>query len=251
MSSLRCQNIVFRYPTGWQLGPYSATFAPGVVALVGPNGAGKSTLMRILAGVESPASGELSLGGISLNSRRTLDDYRMSLGYLPQAVSWPRGWRVRDILEYSALAHGCSRRDLSELLAEAMAQTGTEDFAWTPIGRLSGGQRQRAFVASAVVHQPDVLVLDEPSAGLDPRERVRFRKLLATVAEGRVAVLSTHLLDDVALSADTVHVVADGKNLWSGDVPSLEAEAGEDHPSHMSAAEAGYWRLTGSDEADT
>lgn len=234
--------MVFRYRSGWQLGPFSADFPVGTVALIGPNGSGKSTLLRLLAGIRRAREGELLSGGEPVVTARQLSDHRRRVGYMPQGASWAKSWRCGDFLDYVAHGYGLPGSRLAEARDRALESTGMRNLAAHRLGSLSGGQRQRVFLAAALVHDPQILILDEPTVGLDPAERVRFRRMLHQQASERVVVISTHLMDDVTLSAQTVLVVRDGVLVWSGDVPGLQALAGAGSAG-ISAAEAGYLAL--------
>lgn len=236
---LRLDGVRFRYRGGWRLGPIEAEVGPGVTALVGPNGAGKSTLIRILAGAAVPAEGALVREGEIVGRGRGLDRYRQHVGYLPQEAHWASGWRVRDYLDYVAQAYRVPRRKVAGRRDAVLEETRATEFAGRRLGSLSGGQRQRVHLASAVVHDPAVVILDEPTVGLDPAERVRIRKFIRREGERRAVVVSTHLMDDVAMAARDVWVMSDGTVRWRGGVDALAALAPEGTRG-VSRAEAGY-----------
>lgn len=242
---LLCDEVVFRYRSGWRLGPLSSTLDPGVTAIVGPNGAGKTTLLRMLAGVRRPHAGRLVLGGTPVASEREWSEYRRRVGYLPQHSTWLSSWSVREFVGYVASAYGIPRARREPLVERALTTTSISDLAGTRLGELSGGQSQRVFLAAALVHEPEVLILDEPTVGLDPAERVRFRATISELAHERVVVLSTHLMDDVALTARNVVLVDEGRLAWQGRVAEV-LEAGDDAASsQLSRAESGYLKLLG------
>lgn len=201
----------------------SASFAPGVYGLLGANGAGKTTLMRMVCGVLRPTSGEVRYDGVPVE--RMGDAYRALLGYLPQDFGYYPEFTALDFMEYMAALKGLSRRaarDRSLALLEHVGLGGEEHRC---IRTFSGGMRQRLGIAQAVLNDPEVLVLDEPTAGLDPKERVRFRNLIAGFARDKVVLLSTHIVSDVEYIADEILVMRAGAVVLSGPPADLVAEA--------------------------
>ena len=181
----------------------------GVLGLLGPNGAGKSTLMRILATITRPSSGRVLWNDADIASRpETLQNV---LGYLPQDFGVYPNLNALEFLEYLAavkgIAAGASRRRISELL-ELVNLT---DAAKRPLGGYSGGMRQRVGIAQALLNDPKLLIVDEPTAGLDPEERVRFRNLLSELSGERIVILSTHIVSDVEAVATSIAIMAHGQ----------------------------------------
>ncbi|GAB4373967.1 MAG: hypothetical protein Kow0062_11460 [Acidobacteriota bacterium] len=192
----------------------------GMVGVLGPNGAGKTTLLRCLAGVLVPSRGALRIGGVPLGAVRTvLGRY---VGYLPQEFGLPGGMTVREYLDYWGLLYelddGAARR---ARVADLIREVGLEERADARIAELSGGMRQRVAVARTLLRLPPVIIVDEPTVGLDPRERVRFRNLLARLARGRLVLFSTHVVEDVAVACERVIVLAGGRLVYDGPVPGL------------------------------
>lgn len=173
------RGICFGYRGGWRLGPVDLDLSGGVTALVGPNGAGKTTLIRILAGQTRAQEGELAVDGVVIRSGRAVDEYRRRVGYLPQDARWAGGWRARDLVDFAAQSFGIARRATPAARQRALAMAGAAEFEERRLGSLSGGQRQRVHLAVALDHDPDILILDEPTAGLDPAERIRIRNVLS------------------------------------------------------------------------
>lgn len=242
---LSVDEVSYAYRGGWTLGPVSASYPVGISALVGPNGSGKTTLLRLLAGVARPHSGSLKVGGTRVRGIRDREQYRSRVSYLPQSIQWPGRWRISDFLEYVS---GMYRvKDVGVAVATALRSTNTTQLRDRRFAELSGGQRQRVFLAACLVPSPAVLILDEPTVGLDPSERIAFRRHLVDAAQDRCVILSTHLMDDVSLAADSVHIVADGQLRWVGTVSALEAEAESRRGSGISAAEDGYLRVIGAE----
>ena len=244
MSAVGLDDVVVRYRSGWQLGPVSVSFPVGVSALIGPNGAGKTTMLGILTGTTTPKCGTLRRNGRLIARRGEYSRYRSHVGYVPQECSWSPSWAVEDFLAFCARMYRVSSADIERRCQAVMSELNIDQFARQSIGTLSGGQRRRVFLAAALVHDPEILILAEPTVGLDPGERISFRRHVVEQAASRVVVLSTHLMDDVALSADRVHLVDAGRITWSGTLPELMAAAGEsDSQDHLTVAERGYLYL--------
>jgi ABC-type multidrug transport system ATPase subunit len=184
---------------------------PGVLGLLGPNGAGKSTLMRILATITRPSSGRVLWNDADIARRP--DTLQNVLGYLPQDFGVYPNLNALEFLEYLAavkgIAAGAARRRISELL-ELVNLT---DAAKRPLGGYSGGMRQRVGIAQALLNDPKLLIVDEPTAGLDPEERVRFRNLLSELSGERIVILSTHIVSDVEAVATSIAIMAHGQLL--------------------------------------
>lgn len=216
----------------------SAQLGPGVYGLLGANGAGKTTLMRMACGVLRPTSGEVLFNGQSID--RLGGDYRAELGYLPQGFGYYPEFTAMDFMKYMAALKGIGRREAQERSRGLLATVGLADDANRPIKTFSGGMKQRLGIAQAVLNDPKVLVLDEPTAGLDPKERVRFRNLIAGFSQDKVVLLSTHIVSDVEYIADHIFVMKSGGfvmegspeelvastegKVWEADVPSSAAE---------------------------
>ncbi len=187
----------------------------GMVGILGPNGAGKTTLLRNLAGILEPSLGTITLGGVRLRRlRRYLARY---IGYLPQDFGLPEDLTAREYLEYYALHYELrppSRR--RERIDRLLEEVGLGQRADEKIGAFSGGMRQRVAVARTLLRLPPVIIVDEPTVGLDPRERIRFRNLLARLAEGRVVLFSTHVVEDVEVACERVIVLARGRKVFDG-----------------------------------
>jgi ABC-type multidrug transport system ATPase subunit len=187
----------------------------GMVGLLGPNGAGKTTLLRLLAGVLEPSLGTIRFGGVRLDAiRRHIAHW---VGYLPQEFGLPNHLTAREYLEYFALLYGLApRADREARVTKLLTEVGLADREHERIGSFSGGMRQRVAVARALLREPPVIIVDEPTVGLDPRERIRFRNLLARLARTRVVLFSTHVVEDVAVSCDRVIVMAQGAIVYDG-----------------------------------
>lgn len=195
----------------------------GVQGLLGPNGAGKTTLMRLLATLLSPTSGSATIDGVPLKEKHAI---RELIGYLPQEFSFYPGMTVVEALDYLAILSGLNaaarrKKKINELL-EAV---NLENHRKTKVKALSGGMKRRLGIAQAMIHEPKLLIVDEPTAGLDPEERLRFRQLLAGFSANRVVLLSTHVAEDIESSCREVTVLTKGSVPFQGSVAQLAEQA--------------------------
>jgi ABC-2 type transport system ATP-binding protein len=195
---LRIEHLSKTYGNGTRaLNDVSLTIPQGMFGLLGPNGAGKSTLMRILATLQEPDSGSARLGDIDV--LRDKDSVRRTLGYLPQEFGLYPKVTAEDLLDHFAILKGISDRDERRRIVDALfEQTNLQAARAQQLGAYSGGMRQRFGIAVALLGKPGLIIVDEPTAGLDPAERVRFLNLLAELGENAVVILSTHIVDDVS-----------------------------------------------------
>ncbi|KJK48635.1 multidrug ABC transporter ATPase [Lentzea aerocolonigenes] len=213
------------------------TMGRGVHGLLGPNGAGKTTLIRALATVLRPTSGTLSLlGGMELRS------LRRRIGYLPQEFGHYRRFTVREFVEYMAWLKEMPARDVPAAVQRAVERVGLADRADDRLKTLSGGMIRRVGIAQAIVNDPEILLLDEPTAGLDPAQRLRFRELLTELGTDACVVVSTHLVEDVAAACTDVVLLAEGRLVFQG-TPAQLAAAGTDEHAGDSPIERGYSAL--------
>ena len=192
----------------------SCAFSPGVYGLLGANGAGKTTLMRMVCDVLRPTSGEIRLDGTPV--RALGERYRARLGYLPQDFGYYPDFSARDFMEYLAALKGLPRDDARRRSGELLELVGLAGEKRAKIRTFSGGMKQRLGIAQAVLNDPAILVLDEPTAGLDPKERVRFRNLIARLAQDKIVLLSTHIVSDVAYIADEILMMRAGSLVLAG-----------------------------------
>ena len=198
----------------------------GMFGLLGANGAGKTTLMRIVAGIVRPSSGRVVVGGHDIATRSGRTAVQRHLGYLPQDLGVYPDLTARQFLDYVALLKGMDdrsarRRRVGELL-EVVALT---EYADRRLRGFSGGMRQRVGIAQALLADPQLLIVDEPTAGLDPEERIRFRTLLSQFAGRRTVLLSTHIVDDIGQTCREVAVLAKGRLIFRGSVEELTRRA--------------------------
>ena len=193
------------------------SFDRGITGLLGPNGAGKTTLLSVLATVAEPDAGQVSVFGLDPHDMAERVEIRRRLGYLPQELGYHRHFTVAGFLDYVAiLKEIADRRRRAEEVARVLAATGLERLARRRVRTLSGGMRQRLGIAQALLGHPDLLILDEPTAGLDPEQRLRFRELLSDLPGDPVIVLSTHQADDVAAICPQVVVLLQGRVHFTG-----------------------------------
>lgn len=197
----------------------SLKLTPGVWRLLGANVAGKTTLMRIIAGILKPTSGQVLYDGVPI---RTLgEEYRALFGYLPQEFGFLQEFTVKDYLIYVAALKGMTKRQGRKRIHELLEQVSLLEVRNRKIARLSGGMKRRVGIAQALLNDPEVLVLDEPTGGLDPGERVRFRNLLSEFAHDRIVLISTHIVPDVEYIAGCHAMIREGKLLATGTTEEL------------------------------
>lgn len=190
----------------------SATLHEGVYGLLGANGAGKTTLMRMLCGILQPTSGTVTFDGMDVSE----EGYRAILGYLPQDFGYYPEFTATDFLLYMAALKGLPKSAAKGRAAELLELVSLEDAARKKIKTFSGGMKQRLGIAQALLNDPKLLVLDEPTAGLDPKERVRFRKLIAELGKDSIVLLSTHIVSDIEHIAREVLMMQDGSLIYRG-----------------------------------
>lgn len=197
----------------------------GMIGILGPNGAGKTTLLRAIAGVLEPTTGAITLGGVPLKKiRRYLANW---VGYLPQDFGLPKNLTGREYLEYYALLYRIDEKDkIIERVNFLLTEVGLAEQADKKIGDYSGGMRQRVAVARTLLRLPPVIIVDEPTVGLDPKERIRFRNLLSRLAETRIVLFSTHVVEDVAVACERVIVLSKGEKVFDGE-PGLLASVAD------------------------
>jgi ABC-2 type transport system ATP-binding protein len=212
----------------------------GVLGLLGPNGAGKTSLLRMLATVIPPSSGRLRLLGRDPRGYARRKEIRRRLGYLPQNLGYYPGFTVAEFVEYFALLKEMSPARVPAAVAAAIERTGLGDQARAKLRTLSGGMLRRAGIAQAIVNDPDLLLLDEPTAGLDPEQRVAFRALLRDLGERATVIVSTHLVEDVGAACGQVVLMDAGRIVFHGTPDELIGRADGTDAAGDAPLERGY-----------
>ena len=216
------KNLSKNYGRKATLKNVSVTIHSGMYGLLGRNGAGKTSLMRILATLSVPSGGEVSMNGIPINETGKI---REIVGYLSQNFSFYRNMSVYDAMDYLGLLSNLPDKIRKERIASLLEQVNLKENMRTKIKALSGGMKQRLGIAQALLHDPQILIVDEPTAGLDPEERIRFRNMLSEFAEDRIVILSTHISSDVETSCENIGVLDNGKMIWNGAAEELVKQA--------------------------
>jgi len=221
---LQISNLSKRYPNGTQaLQDVSLTIPLGMFGLLGPNGAGKSTLMRTLATLQAADSGRATLGDIDV--LRQKDAVRRVLGYLPQEFGLYPKVSAEDLLDHFAVLKGITNaRERKEVVRALLQQTNLYDHRRKSLGGYSGGMKQRFGIAQALLGNPRLIIVDEPTAGLDPEERVRFHNLLSAIGENIIVILSTHIVSDVSDLCRSMAIIHEGRVRVAGNPAQLVAE---------------------------
>lgn len=233
---LEIRHVTKRYRDKMAAADVSLTLTAGVWGLLGANGAGKTTLMRMLAGILRPTEGQILCDGVEIGALGAA--YREKLGYLPQEFGFYPEFTVQDYLEYMAALKGLPRAEAARQIDALLERVSLAEVRRKKIVKLSGGMKRRVGIAQALLNDPEILILDEPTAGLDPGERVRFRNLLSEFAQDRIVLISTHIVSDVEYIAAENAVMKDGKiiavdtteglvqqiegKVWQGSAPAGE-----------------------------
>ncbi len=212
------QNLSKAYGTKQALHSIDLTIPQGMFGLLGRNGAGKTTLMRTLATLLQVQSGQITVCGVPIERAREI---RRMIGYLPQDFSMYGGMTVREALDYLGVLSGMDGGARRRRIPLVLQRVNLEDQQGKRVRALSGGMKQRLGIAQALLHQPRVLIVDEPTAGLDPEERVRLRNLLCEVAEDRIVLLSTHIVGDVEATCERLAILDAGRLLFTGEAAAL------------------------------
>lgn len=196
----------------------------GIFGLLGENGAGKTTLMRVLTTVLSPASGTVTLDGIRY-SEENYEKIQRKIGYLPQEIDLYPNLTVQECLEYMGDLSGISKRIYRERISYYLEKTSLSEHCKKKMKQLSGGMKRRVGLIQALLNEPEFLIVDEPTTGLDPEERIRIRNLLVDFSEGRTVLFSTHVVEDLAATCSQLAVMKKGKFLYSGNIRELLDQA--------------------------
>ena len=190
------------------LDDFSITLTPGVYGLLGPNGAGKSTLMNIITENLNSDSGEVTYNGE--NIKKLGKNFRSVLGYMPQQQGLYDDFTLNRFLWYMAALKGLKRKEAKEKIAKLLETVNLSDSAHKKLGAFSGGMKQRALIAQALLNEPEILILDEPTAGLDPKERIRIRNFISEIAKDKIVLISTHVVSDIEFIAKEIILLKEG-----------------------------------------
>lgn len=215
---LEIKNVSKQYPKTLALDQFSAELTSGLYGLLGPNGAGKTTLISIITTLLSPSSGSVLYDGKPVGGR----DYMKIIGYLPQYPRFYKDFTAQEFLLYMAAMKGLDAKSARTRVAELLEQVNLSEHKNKKIGAFSGGMRQRLGIAQAILNDPEILILDEPTAGLDPKERVRFRNIISKLSSDRIIILATHIVSDVECVAKEVILLKEGKLLHKASPLSLQ-----------------------------
>lgn len=210
--NIKVDRVTKQYKNKIAVDRVSFEIGKGVTGLLGANCAGKTTLMRMMAGILDPTGGEIDAGGISVSS----EEYRALLGFLPQDFGYYPEFSARKFLMYMSALKGLSKSRAKKKTDELLELVGLTDVADKKIGTFSGGMKQRVGIAQTFINDPEILILDEPTAGLDPRERARFRDLISEIGKTSTVLFSTHIVSDLEQIADRVLIMKEGALIFDG-----------------------------------
>ena len=210
---IKIENLSKKYGTKQALDNLSLEIKTGMFGLLGRNGAGKTTLMRILATVLNKTSGSISVCGIDIEKSK---DIRKLIGYLPQEFSLYPNMGVYEAMDYLGALSGLSKQERAEKIPQLLELVNLGDCYKVKVKALSGGMKRRLGIAQAIMHSPKILIVDEPTAGLDLEERVRFRNLLCDIAENRIVILSTHIVEDIEKTCENIAILDKGSIVYNG-----------------------------------
>ncbi len=220
---LQVEHLCKSYRKKEALQDVSFTLQRGIYGLLGENGAGKSTLMRMMATVDFPTKGNIWYDGKDIFGMD--EEYRSLIGYMPQDYSVYPGFTARDFLEYMGVLKGIPEANLKDRIMEVLEFVNLSEVADKKVKTFSGGMKRRIGIAQAIINEPKILILDEPTAGLDPKERIRFSNIISDMGKDKIVLLSTHIVSDIEAIATELVVVKKGKVLETGNVDELVRKA--------------------------
>ena len=211
---LKCNKVSKSYGDNKALQSFSYDFTPGVYGLLGPNGAGKSTLMNIITDNLKQTEGNLLYDEKDIHELGR--DYRRKIGYVPQQQQVFPGFTLRRFLLYVSGLKGIDRKTAVKQISDIVSKVNLEDVMDRKLSTFSGGMKQRALLAQALLGEPSVIILDEPTAGLDPNERIRFRNIVSKIAFDRIVIIATHVVSDIQFIANKVLIMKSGRMIMDG-----------------------------------
>ena len=197
----------------------------GMFGILGRNGSGKSTLMNIIATILQPSKGTVTINGIEIKNSQKI---RQMIGYLPQDFDFYPNMKVSEVLYYLGFLSKINQTDFDKYVDLILRKVNLIDYKNKKVKSLSGGMKKRLGIAQAVLHDPKVIIVDEPTAGLDPEERVRLRNLLSDLAENKIVIISTHIVSDIESTCNRIAILDKGSLVYKGDIPSLIQQS-DDH----------------------
>lgn len=217
-NEIQIQNLTKSYGRKVALNNVSLTISQGMFGLLGPNGAGKTTLMKVLTTLTPQTSGNVTICGIPVTEQNQI---RQMIGYLPQDFSMYGNMSAYEALDYLAVLSGMHKKERQKKVPELLEKVNLNTQSKTKVKAMSGGMKRRLGIAQAIIHNPKVIIVDEPTAGLDPEERVRFRNLLSEIAKDRIVILSTHIVGDIEAVCEKIAVLKQGEIVFNGTVSEL------------------------------
>lgn len=197
----------------------------GMFGILGRNGSGKSTLMNIIATILQPSKGTVTINGIEIKNSQKI---RQMIGYLPQDFDFYPNMKVSEVLYYLGFLSKINQKDFDKYVDLILRKVNLMDYKNKKVKSLSGGMKKRLGIAQAILHDPKVIIVDEPTAGLDPEERVRLRNLLSDLAENKIVIISTHIVSDIESTCNRIAILDKGSLVYKGDIPSLIQQS-DDH----------------------
>ena len=206
------KGVTKQYESKRAVNAISLSLVNGIYGLLGANGAGKTTLMRMICGISRPTSGEIKYNGMDVSK----EEYREVLGYLPQDFGYYPEFSAEDFMYYIASLKGLTKSQAKTKTRQLLEMVSLSHLAKKKIRTFSGGMKQRLGIAQALLNNPKILILDEPTAGLDPKERVRFRNIISELGKDRIVLLSTHIVSDIEYIANVILVMKEGSLIHSG-----------------------------------
>lgn len=243
MNELELKNVTKKYGQKTALDNVSITFKTGINALLGPNGSGKSTMMNIIADLISANSGSVFWNGTEISKLGA--NFREILGFMPQNTALYKRFSAADNLRYFGKLKGMSEKEIEEIIPKLLQKVNLSDCEKKKFGGFSGGMKQRLGIAVTIMNSPKLVIFDEPTAGLDPKERVRFREILFELSRDAVVIMSTHIVSDVEMLADNIVMLKSGKICECGTPEELQQKYNFSDSENRTALENIYMQFFG------
>ncbi len=243
MNELELKNVTKKYGQKTALDDVSITFKTGINALLGPNGSGKSTMMNIIADLISANSGSVFWNGTEISKLGAA--FREILGFMPQNAALYKRFSAADNLRYFGKLKGMSEKEIEEIIPKLLEKVNLSDCEKKKFGGFSGGMKQRLGIAVTIMNLPKLVIFDEPTAGLDPKERVRFREILFDLSRDAVVIMSTHIVSDVEMLADNIVMLKSGKVCECGTPEELQQKYNFSNSENRTALENIYMQFFG------